>query len=138
LRIGGGRPQPAGAAEVRVDSVGLAEFLDLADGRRRGTRQAQRLILAALCGQGTDLRPPGHDEAAVSPRGAAAADVTLDDRDAAVGLEFQQTQRGPEANEAAADDGHVDIEVAFQGRQRSQLGGDFLQPQGTFHVRIPG
>ena len=137
LRLGGGGPQPAGAAEVRVDIVGLAEFLDLADGRRRGSSQAQRLILAALRGQRADLRPPGHDEAAVSPGGAATADVALDDGDTAVRLELQQAQRGPEANEAAADDGHVDFERAFQGRQRSQLGGDFLQPQGTFHVRIP-
>ena len=92
---GGRHPEPPAAAEVGVDVVLGAERLDAVDGLLGGPRDPHALLLAARLDQRPELRPPGRQEAAVSPAGTGAADVGLDDGDVAAGLELLDPKRGP-------------------------------------------
>ena len=118
LRGGGGRPEPPGLAEVRVDPARLAERPDLVDRGLRPARDPHRVGLAAQPRERGELGPPGEDEPAVSARRAAAADVLLEHHDVARGLEPLHAEGRPQAHVSAAEDGDVGARVALQRRAR--------------------
>ena len=137
LGRGGRDPEPPAAAEVGVDAVLGAERLDAVDGLLGGPRDPHALLLAARLDQRPELRPPGRQEAAVSPAGTGAADVGLDDGDVAAGLELLDPKRGPETRVAAADDADVGRLLAFQRSRRPSVvdGERLLEPERTVHGR---
>ena len=111
-------PQPAAAAEVRVDPVRAAEVPNLVDRRLRVARNGERVRVAAQTDQRGDLGPPREDEAAVAPGGAAAADVLLEHDDVASGVQLADADRRPEPDVAAAEDRDVGAAVALPGSAR--------------------
>src|SRR5207342_928879 len=106
---GGRDPEPAAAAEVRVDLVLGAERLDAADRLVGCARDPKALLLAARLDERPELRPPRRQEAAVSPARPAAADVGFDNGDVAPRVELLDAKCRPEAREPAADDAHVGL-----------------------------
>ena len=102
---------------------------DLVDRRLRAARHAQRVRRAAQADERRELRPPGEDEAAVSPRGAAAADVLLEHDDVARGLEPLDPEGRPEPDVAAAQDRDVGARVALERRRVRRVARDLLEPE---------
>lgn len=100
---------------MRIDPVFGAELAQFMDRALGALAKEARLLLIAEAAQGADLRPPGHDEAAIAPGGAAAADILLEEHDAGIGLQLLQGDGRPEAYETAADHQHVDRMLSFQG-----------------------
>ena len=127
LRRGRRRPEPAAAPVVGVDPFPLAECAELVHGLRGDPHEAEGLLLARALDQRLDLRPPGEREPAVSSRGAAAADVGLEEDDRRPRLELVDAERRPEARVAAADDADVGADVFEELRGLDAvLGGERL------------
>ncbi len=118
---------------MRVDALALAESAELVDRLRRDAGEPEGLLLSHALDERLDFGPPGEREAAVPPRGAAAADVGLDEGDRDAGLELGEPERRPEARVAAADDADVGLhrlDELFRGD--AVLGGErFLEPEGA-------
>ena len=94
------------------DLVHRREHLPLhADGRTPAVRGG---VAAGLPGQ------LGGEPAAVATRGAEAGELLLQDRDAQVRLVTLEVVRRPQRGQAAADEGHVDVEVARAARAASR------------------
>ena len=97
-----------------VDPVSAAERLDLGQRELGGLRQANALLRPAKANEGLELGPPREREASVSTRGAAPAEILLDDGDVARGLALFQEESGPEPDVAASGDRHVGAEVGCE------------------------
>jgi hypothetical protein len=114
---------------VRVDAVRDAEGPDLVDRGLGPLRDANRALDTAQRRERRQLRPPRQYEPAVAPGGAATADVLLQDRDVAAGIEALDPERRPEPDVPAADDRNVRAGVALDGRRVRRVAGDLLEPE---------
>ena len=104
---GGGGPQPALLLEMRIDCMLSAELSKLSNRLFRAAPQEQCFLTAAEGQYRGDLRPPGHDEAAITARRSAAADVLLEDHYSAIRLVLLDGYRSPQPYIAAANDGNI-------------------------------
>ncbi len=131
------------AVEVRLDPLGFTHLFDLV--RRRHDGVAQRAAsLRVARDVGWQAVDHGHAPAAVAPRRAEARDLALEHRDAQRRVGDRQVVGGPEAGEAAPDDGHVHLEIAGQGGPRLGLRAERIEPVAERAVghdrglRLPG
>src|SRR5581483_10649314 len=77
-----------------------------------------------------ELGEPGVRLAAIATGGAGAAEIGFEDDDARLRRLLLDAERGPEAGEAAADDGDLGVLRPFE-RRRHRLGAGILQPEGA-------
>ena len=116
-----------------LDDVGLDALLrgdldDLVHGREHLPLHADGRTPAVRGGVAAGLPGQlGGEPAAVAPRGAEAGELLLQDRDAQVRLVTLEVVRRPQRGQAAADEGHVHVEVARQRRP----------PRGQPDVAVP-
>ncbi len=120
----GGDPQEAGVLVVAVEIELADELLEEGD-RAVGVLVGLPGLRAteAQGGQGVLHPDLGHAEPGVAPAGAMADEVGLQDRDAHGRLGAVQEVGRRQAGVAAADDRHVDVEVADQRGVRGCRGG---------------
>jgi hypothetical protein len=99
---------------VAVDGEALHELRDLPQGGAAGVGDELRFFLAVVALHVVIARVDGHGDVRGRVAGLAGGDgFLLDDGDAAAFL--RQQDRGGEAGDACADDGHVHVHVAAEG-----------------------
>src|SRR2546425_481219 len=102
---------------------------------RRG-REPHGLVGSADLLQRPELRPPAEHEATVPAARSSTAHVGLDEDDVQRWIVLLQSDRGPEAREAAADDADVGALLALESRR--VLGSDerLLEPEAPHEATV--
>ncbi|MNN12244.1 hypothetical protein D3C81_1252270 [compost metagenome] len=124
-------PEPAFTGVVGIDLMLFAELAKLPDSTLSGVSQEQRLFLGTEAQQGTDLRPPGHDETAITSRCPTTANILLQHNDVNVGVTLLEREGRPQANKATTDDCDVSVALALEGQCWLKVFLQTLQPIAT-------
>ncbi|MNE72010.1 hypothetical protein D3C80_1679210 [compost metagenome] len=109
----------------------FAELAQLTDSTLSSVGQEQCLLLGTEAQQGTDLRPPGHDESTVASRCPTAANILLQHNDVDVGITLLERERRPQANKSTTDDCDVSVVLALKGQCWLKVFLQTLQPVAT-------
>ena len=130
------RPQPPVAPVVRIHAVLAAKRADAVDRLDRREREPHGLVGSADLLQRPELRPPAEHEATVPAARSSTAHVGLDEDDVQRWIVLLQSDRGPEAREAAADDADVGALLALESRR--VLGSDerLLEPEAPHEATV--
>ena len=115
-----------------IDALGGADDADLVDGVEHRSLHGDSLLAAVVLLDGLQRsREEGRDPAAVTTRGAEADDVLLEHDDAQTRVGLGQVIGRPQAGEAAADDGDIDVERARKRRPRLKRIVDEIEPHAA-------
>ncbi len=133
-----GDGQLTAALRLGVDGLVAEDAGDPFDRSQGQVEEPARLLAPMTTGHGpyAQLVAAGHAEAAVAARGAPADRARLQH----YGLDpvvSRQVQGGGQAGEASADDRHLGLEVALQGRQR-RAGPRGVAPEAGDLIQIIG
>ena len=138
LRGRGADRHRAGLRVPGIDAVGRAPATDLIDGRLHRPTGLEGARITVALDERREVVPPARDEPAVPPRGAAAADVSLDEDDPRVGRQLADPARGPQPRVPTAE--HDDIRrrrPSERGRADGRVAGRAGRPFGSERLAQP-
>ena len=131
-----GQPDRPALGDVGVDALGRGDPGDLVDGGAHRGVLGERGLPAAERREGGQLRgEQRRAPAPVAPGGAEAGHLGLEHGHGQRRVRLGQVVGGPEPGVAGSDDGHVDVEVAREGRSRRPVLAGAVVPERQGVVR---